>query len=68
MENLLARIVVQGGNGGNGVIRFTRLKYNAKAGPGGGSGGNGGHVILKGRIKILTWAKIYVDNLLILFL
>ena len=39
-----ARIVVEGGKGGNGCISFLRLKYMPFGGPDGGDGGEGGSV------------------------
>ncbi len=42
-----ASIEVVGGNGGNGVVAFTREAMNPKGGPSGGSGGSGGAVIIK---------------------
>jgi GTP-binding protein len=43
-----ARIHVQSGNGGNGVIRWLRTKESARGGPAGGDGGNGGDLVLVG--------------------
>ncbi len=39
-----ARILVEGGKGGNGCISFLRLKYVPFGGPDGGDGGDGGSV------------------------
>jgi GTP-binding protein len=42
-----ARILVIGGNGGNGCLSFRREKYVPRGGPDGGDGGDGGSVILQ---------------------
>ena len=46
MFNDRARILVQGGRGGDGALSFRREKYVPKGGPDGGDGGNGGDVAL----------------------
>ena len=40
-----AKIIIQSGKGGNGIVSFRREKYVAAGGPDGGDGGNGGDVI-----------------------
>ncbi len=43
-----ARIHVQAGHGGSGVVRWLRTKETARGGPCGGDGGRGGDVIIEG--------------------
>lgn len=43
-----ARIHVQSGKGGDGVIRWLRTKETARGGPSGGDGGRGGDVVFVG--------------------
>jgi GTP-binding protein len=49
-----ARIVVKGGDGGNGVTAFRREKFVPRGGPSGGDGGNGGSVFLESTDQLNT--------------
>jgi GTP-binding protein len=42
-----AKIIVRGGDGGNGCMAFRREKYVPRGGPSGGDGGNGGAIYLE---------------------
>lgn len=52
----LARILVKGGDGGDGKVSFRHEKFAPKGGPDGGDGGKGGDVVLK--------ADENIDNLI----
>jgi len=49
-----ARIVVKGGDGGNGCVSFRREKFVPRGGPDGGDGGDGGNVHLVADPRIRT--------------
>jgi GTP-binding protein len=49
-----ARILVRGGDGGNGCLSFRREKFVPRGGPDGGDGGDGGSVILVAEADLST--------------
>lgn len=49
-----AKIFIEGGKGGDGLVSFRREKYVPKGGPDGGDGGNGGSVILRATRELNT--------------
>ncbi len=55
------RIIVKGGDGGNGAISFRREKYVPKGGPDGGDGGDGGYVFLRANPHLSSLSR-FVDD------
>ncbi|HKV42149.1 MAG TPA: GTPase ObgE [Blastocatellia bacterium] len=49
-----ARIILKGGDGGNGVTAFRREKFVPRGGPSGGDGGNGGSVYMESTDQLNT--------------
>ena len=41
------KVMVKGGDGGNGIVAYRREKYVPKGGPAGGDGGNGANVVFE---------------------
>lgn len=50
----LARIAVESGNGGNGIVAWRKEKYEPMGGPQGGTGGRGGSVYLQATRDLTT--------------
>ena len=56
------RIIVKGGNGGNGAVSFRREKYVPRGGPDGGDGGDGGFVFLRANPQLSTLSHLLKDE------
>jgi GTP-binding protein len=54
-------IYAKAGNGGDGVVRWLRLKYDPNAGPAGGNGGRGGDVYVRG-VRDLSLLSKYTGS------
>lgn len=50
----IAKIYIEAGNGGNGLVSFHREKYVAAGGPDGGDGGRGGNVVFEADDNLAT--------------
>lgn len=62
-----AKIKLQAGKGGNGIVAFITEKYVPRGGPGGGNGGDGGSIIFQADEGIntlfnLRYKKIITSN------
>lgn len=49
-----AKIRVQGGRGGDGIISFISNRHNPRGGPDGGNGGPGGDVVMRASFRMST--------------
>lgn len=59
-----AQVVIEAGDGGDGLVNFRHEKYIDKGGPDGGDGGNGGSVILQASRNQNTLAAFRYQKLL----
>ena len=53
-----AKIELQAGNGGKGIVSFHREKYIDKGGPSGGDGGKGGDIVFVTNTNLHTLQDI----------
>lgn len=58
------KIVVQAGDGGDGIVNFRKEKFVDKGGPDGGDGGNGGSIIFQASRNQNTLATFRYQKLL----
>ena len=59
-----AKITVQAGKGGDGIVSFRKEAYVPKGGPAGGDGGKGGSVIFEATTHLSTLLDLKYKKLL----
>ena len=60
-----AKIELQAGNGGTGIVSFHREKYIDKGGPSGGDGGKGGDIVFSTNPNPVSYTHLTLPTILL---